>query len=64
MADLRSTLANATDAELAELSAFLMNKFGLMGQRIEETGGWGWDLNHLDFVSAMREFAGGEESEG
>jgi hypothetical protein len=62
MGDLRTAIASASDSELAELSAFLLNKFGLMGERIEEEGGWGWDLDHLDFVSAMREFA--DDSEG
>ncbi len=60
--DLRKAIENATDTELAELSAFLLNKFDLVGERIEEDG-WGWDLDHLDFVAAMREFAGGDRNE-
>ncbi len=60
--DLRKAIENATDTELAELSAFLLNKFDLVGERIEEDGG-GWDLDHLDFVAAMREFAGGDRNE-
>jgi hypothetical protein len=64
MGDLRTAIVEADESEVTELAAFVMGKFNLVGHRIEEPGGFGWDLDIHDFARAIREFAQLEEATG
>jgi len=57
MTDLRNAILDSDESEILELAAFVMGKFGLVGHRINEAGGFGWDLDIPDVASAIREFA-------
>ena len=60
---LRVALGESADTEMLELAAYLLDRFGLLGHRIEGDGTTGWDLDAHDVVEAIKDFASEKDLE-